>query len=162
MCRVFSCVVGRGCLLWPVHFLGRTLLAFALPHFVLQGQICLLLQVCLDFLLLHSSALWWKGRLFSAVRSRRSISLPDEYSALISFRVDWLVLPAVQGTPKSLPQDQRSLKASVLWRSAFSSCHFPRKSSGWSLGCYAFPHCLFTLGRVHFKVLKVFKTKQSV
>ena len=26
MYRVFSCVVGRGCLLWPVHFLGRTLL----------------------------------------------------------------------------------------------------------------------------------------
>ena len=32
MCRVFSCVVGRGCLLWPVHSLGRTLLAFALIH----------------------------------------------------------------------------------------------------------------------------------
>ena len=26
MCRVFSCVIGRGCLLWPVHFLGKTLL----------------------------------------------------------------------------------------------------------------------------------------
>ena len=33
------------------------LLAFALPHSVLQGQICLLLQVCLDFLLWHSSPL---------------------------------------------------------------------------------------------------------
>ena len=55
MCRIFSCVVGRGCLLWPVCFLGKTLLAFALLHFVLQGQICLLLQVSLDFLLLHSS-----------------------------------------------------------------------------------------------------------
>ena len=32
--------------------------------FVLQGQICLLLQVFLDFLLLHSSPLWWKGHLF--------------------------------------------------------------------------------------------------
>ena len=37
--------------------LGKTLLAFALLHFVLQGQICLLLQVFLDFLLLHSSPL---------------------------------------------------------------------------------------------------------
>ena len=55
MCRVFSCVVGRGCLLWPVHSFGKTLLAFALLHSVLQGQICLLLQVFLDFLLLHSS-----------------------------------------------------------------------------------------------------------
>ena len=38
-------------LLWPVHSLGKTLLAFALLRFVLQGQICLLLQVSLDFLL---------------------------------------------------------------------------------------------------------------
>ena len=41
------CVVGRGCLLWPVRSLGKTLLAFALLHSVLQGQICLLLQVFL-------------------------------------------------------------------------------------------------------------------
>ena len=47
MCRVFSCVVGRGCLLGPVHSLGKTFLAFALFHSVLQGQICLLLKVCL-------------------------------------------------------------------------------------------------------------------
>ena len=60
MCRVFSCVVGRGCLLWPVHFLGKTLLAFALLHFVLQSQICLLLHASLDFPPLHSSPLWWK------------------------------------------------------------------------------------------------------
>ena len=64
MCRVFSCVVGRGCLLWPVHSLGKTLLAFDLIHFVLQGQICLLLQVSLDFVHLHLSPLYWKGHLF--------------------------------------------------------------------------------------------------
>ena len=29
MCRVISCVFGRGCLLWPVHPLGKTLLAFS-------------------------------------------------------------------------------------------------------------------------------------
>ena len=50
MCRVFSCFVGRGCLLWPVRSLGKTLLAFALLYSVFQGQICLLLQVFLDFL----------------------------------------------------------------------------------------------------------------
>ena len=61
MCRVFFCVVGRGCLLWPVCSLGKTLSSFALLHSALQGQICLLLQVFLDFLLLHSSYLWWKG-----------------------------------------------------------------------------------------------------
>ena len=63
MCRVFSCVVGRGCWLWPVSSLGKTLLAFSLLDFVLQVQTCLLLQVSLDFLLLHSSPLWWKGHL---------------------------------------------------------------------------------------------------
>ena len=64
MCRVFSCVLGRGCLLWSVLPLGKTLLPFALLHFVLWGQTCLFLQVSLDFLLLHSSPLWWKEHHF--------------------------------------------------------------------------------------------------
>ena len=64
MCSVVSFVVGRGCLLWPEHSLGKTLLAFVLLHFLFQRQTCLLLQVSLDFLLLHSSPLWWKRHLF--------------------------------------------------------------------------------------------------
>ena len=64
MCRVFSCVVGRGCLLLLVCSLSKILLAFALLHAVLQGQMCLLLQMFLAFLLLHSSLLKWKGHLF--------------------------------------------------------------------------------------------------
>ena len=64
MCRVFSCVLGRGCLLWSVRPLGKTPLHFALLHFVLRGQTCLFLQVSLDFLLLHSSPLWWKEHHF--------------------------------------------------------------------------------------------------
>jgi len=36
MYRVFSCVVGRVCLLWPVRSLGKTLLAFALLHSIFQ------------------------------------------------------------------------------------------------------------------------------
>ena len=50
MCKVFSCIVGRGCLLWLLCSLGKTLLAFALLHSIFQGQVCLLLQVFLDFL----------------------------------------------------------------------------------------------------------------
>ena len=46
-----------------------------------------------------------------------SISPSNEYSGLISFRIDWLDLPAVQGTLKSLLQHHGS-KASVLQRSA--------------------------------------------
>ena len=47
-----------------------------------------------------------------------SISSFSEYSGLISFRMDWLDLLAVQGTLKSLLQHHRS-KASILWHSAF-------------------------------------------
>ena len=47
-----------------------------------------------------------------------SISPSNEYSGLISFRMDWLDLLAVQGTLKSLLQHHSS-KASVLQRSAF-------------------------------------------
>ena len=47
-----------------------------------------------------------------------SISPSNEYSGLISFRIDWFDLLAVQGTLKSLLQ-HHSLKASILWRSAF-------------------------------------------
>ena len=42
----------------------------------------------------------------------------NEYSGLISFRMDWLILLAVQGTLKSLLQHNSS-KASTLWHSAF-------------------------------------------
>ena len=47
-----------------------------------------------------------------------SISLSNEYSGLISFRMDWLDLLVVQGTLKSLLQHHSS-KASILQRSAF-------------------------------------------
>ena len=46
-----------------------------------------------------------------------SISPFDEYSGLISFRMDWLDLLAVQGALKSLLQHHSS-KASILWRSS--------------------------------------------
>ena len=46
-----------------------------------------------------------------------SISPSDEYSGLISFRIDWFDLLAVQGTLRSL--QQQSSKASILWCSAF-------------------------------------------
>ena len=46
-----------------------------------------------------------------------NISPSNEYSELISFRMDWLDLLAVQGTLKSLLQ-HRSSKASILWHSA--------------------------------------------
>ena len=47
-----------------------------------------------------------------------SISPSNKYSGLISFRMDWLDLLAVQGTLKSLLLHHSS-KASILWHSAF-------------------------------------------
>ena len=47
-----------------------------------------------------------------------NISPSNEHSGLISFRMDWLELLAVQGTLKSLLQHHSS-KASILWHSAF-------------------------------------------
>ena len=50
--RVVSCVVGKG-VCCEQHILLTNLLAFALLHFILQGQTFLLFQVSLDFLLLQ-------------------------------------------------------------------------------------------------------------
>ena len=54
----------------------------------------------------------------SALLISFSISPSNEHSGLISFRMDWLDLLAVQGTLKSLLQHHSS-KASILWCSAF-------------------------------------------
>ena len=51
-----------------------------------------------------------------------SVSPSNEFSRLISFRMDWLDLLAVQGTLKSILQHY-SLKASILRRSAFQFSH---------------------------------------
>ena len=75
MGRIVSCVVGRGCLLWPVCFLGKNMLAIALIHFLLQVQTCFLLQVSLDFLLLHSSPLWWKRHFWGVLVLEVLVSL---------------------------------------------------------------------------------------
>ena len=56
---------------------------------------------------------WPKYRSFSC-----SISPSNEHTGLISFRIDWLDLPVVQGTLKSLLQHHSS-KASILQCSAF-------------------------------------------
>ena len=58
----------------------------------------------------------WGGQ--STGGSALSIIPSKEIPGMISFRMNWLDLLAVQGTLKSLPQHHSS-KASILWRSAF-------------------------------------------
>ena len=64
-----------------------------------------------------------------------SISPSNEYSGLISFRMDWLDLLVVQGTLKSLLQHHGS-KASILRRSAFFMVHLshPHMTTGKTTG----------------------------
>ena len=65
----------------------------------------------------HEWPKYWSFR-FSIIPSK-------EIPGLISFRMDWLDLPAVQGTLRSLLQHHSS-KASILWHSAFFIVQFSR------------------------------------
>ena len=214
MCRVLSCVVGRGCLLWPVHSLGKIQLAFVLLYFVPQGQIfCYSKYLLASYLMLRKTEsmrrrglekTWWLDSIssvqFSSVQTlsrvrlfatpctaARQASLPitnswsppepmriesvmpsnhpilcrpllllpsifpsirvfsnesalrirwpkywsfsfnishsNEHPGLISFRLDWLDLLAVQGTLKSLLQHHSS-KASIFQHSDFFIVQF--------------------------------------
>ena len=60
---VESLVLLEECVCYDQHILLAKLLAFALLHFLCQGQTCLLCQVSFDFLFLHSSPLWWIGHM---------------------------------------------------------------------------------------------------
>ena len=68
----------------------------------------------------NESALWFRSPKYWSFSF--NISPSNEHLGLISFRMDWLDLLAVQGTLKSLLQHRRS-KASILQRSAFLIVH---------------------------------------
>ena len=65
-----------------------------------------------------------------------NISPSNEHPGLISFRMDWLDLLAVQGTLKSLLQHHSS-KASILWHSAFFTVQLSHKGDILELNCLA-------------------------
>ena len=109
---------------FPVHYQLRTMLKLMSIKSVMPSNhlilCCPLLLLPLIFASIrvfsNESALgirWPKYWSFSF-----SISPSNEYSVLISCRMDWLDLLAVQGTLKSLFQHHSS-KASILWHSAF-------------------------------------------
>ena len=86
-------------------------------HLIFYRPLLLLLSIFLSIKVFSNESIhhirWPKYWSFSF-----SISPSNEYSGLISFRMDWLDLLAVQGTLKSLFQHHSS-KTSVLWHSAF-------------------------------------------
>ena len=75
-----------------------------------------------------------------------SISPSNEYSGLISFRIDWFDLLAVQGTLKSLLQNH-NLKALILRCSAFSMVQFssPYMTTGKTIALIANLQCWYCL-----------------
>ena len=91
-------------------------------HLILRCPLLLLPSVFPSIRIFsNESVLWVKWPLYWSFNF--SISPSNEYSGLISFRIDWSDLLAVQGTPKTLLQHHSS-KASILWRSAFFMVQF--------------------------------------
>ena len=87
-------------------------------HLLLCHPLLLLLSICPSIRVFSNESVplpirWPKYWSFSF-----KISPSNEHPGLISFRMNWLYLLAVQGTLKSLLQ-YHSSKASILWRSVF-------------------------------------------
>ena len=109
---------------FPVHYHSQNLLKLMSFESVMPSNHLILCRPCLLLPSILPSIRGFSNE--SALRIRRpnyrsssfSISPSNEYSGLISFRIDWFDLLAVQGTLKSLLQHHSS-KASVLQCSAF-------------------------------------------
>ena len=101
---------------------SQSLLKFLSVNLVMLSNHIIFCYPLLLFLLIFPSIRVFSSELALHIRWpkywRFSISPSNEYSGLISFRMDWMDLFAVQGTLKSLLQHHTS-KASVLQHSAF-------------------------------------------
>ena len=95
-----------------VHRVGDAIQPSHLCHLLLlQPSVFLSIKVFSNEPVLHLRCpKYWSANV--------SISPYNEYSELISFRIDWLDILAAQGTLKSLLQ-HHNWKASILWCSAF-------------------------------------------
>ena len=78
-----------------------------------------------------------------------NISPSNEYSGLISFRMDWLDLLAIQGTLKSLLQHHSS-KASILWCSAFFIAQLSHPFDLTRVYPFVFKHDIFYNTNIYF------------
>ena len=94
-----------------------------------------------------------------------SINPSNEYSGLISFRVDWFDLLAVQGTLKSLLQHHSS-KASILRRSAFFMTHHSylhmttEKTIPLSIQIFIYVLCIFVYAHTYIHIITYGKITQ--
>ena len=107
---------GVGSNLCPLDLWCHPTISFAVIPFLLLPSVFNRIRVCSSESVLRIR--WRKYWSFSF-----SISPSTDYSGLISFRVDWFDLLAVQGTLKSLHQHHSS-KASILWSPVFFLVQF--------------------------------------
>ena len=101
---------------WSLHRLMSIELVMPSNRLILCHPLFFLPLILLSIIFSNELALhirWPKYWSFSF-----SISPSNEYSGLISFRIDSFNLPAIQGSLKSLFQ-HHSLKTSILWHSSF-------------------------------------------
>ena len=120
LCSSMDCSTpGFPVLYYPPGFAQTLVLVLMMPSncLILCCSLLLLLSI-FPSIKVFSSELALHIKWPECWRFSFSISPSNEYSELISFRIDWFDLLAVQGTLKSLLQHHNS-KASVLWPSAF-------------------------------------------
>ena len=130
---IFRCSITQSCPTLQPHVLQHSRLHCPTPSPEACSNSCPLSQWCHQTILCHPllllPSIFPSIRVFSnelALHIRWSkywsfsfsISLSNEYSGLISFRINWFDLLVVQGTLKSHIQHHSS-KASILWCSAF-------------------------------------------
>ena len=85
-------------------------------HLVLSGSLLLLPSIFPSFMVFSIEGLFASGGQSIAASFSFSISPSSEYSGLISFRIDWFDLLAIQGTLKSLLQNHSSKAwVRVVW-----------------------------------------------
>ena len=123
MCRVFSCIVGRWCLLWPVCSLGKTLLAFALLISYFK-TILAYYSRCLLTSYFCIPVLYDEKDILFGVSSRRScrssrIHSTSASSALVVGAQTWITVIL-----NGLPWKQTEIILSLLRNKQRSFCRF--------------------------------------
>ena len=136
-CIVFPCVVRRRCLLWPVHSLGKTLLAFALLHFVLQSQVQFSSVQSISRVRLFVTP-WIAARQasLSITNSQSSLRRTSIKSMLPSSHLilgrPLLFLPPILPASESFPMSQLFTWDGQSTGVSAVSSFLPKKSQGWS------------------------------
>ena len=142
-CEKLISVVWKPPCLWYYVTAAQTMAAtFRSPWFLMRNQLLILLRIPVQFSSVTQSCPTLYDPIDCSIRWPKdwsfsfNISPSNEYSALLSFRMEWLDCLAVQGTLKSLLQHHSS-KVSILQHSAFHPIQWCHSFSKFSF-CFFF------------------------